>query len=149
MHTAHGLVTEMFEFGGDDLSKCLLRIFNSMLHTGDFEPTWRNTLFLMLPKARDTAQPSNWRPIAILKTTYRLSSKLLYGRLRPILEEEQSYDQTGFRSHTGIEDAFAVFDTVCNKTKEWNCPAWLASLDFKKAFDRIEFDSVFEALEER
>ena len=38
---ADGFVAEMFKFGGDDLSKCLLRIFNSMLCTGNLEPRWQ------------------------------------------------------------------------------------------------------------
>ena len=32
---------------------------------------------------------------------------------------------------------------------EWNCLAWFASVDLKKTSDRIEFDSVSEALEEQ
>ena len=69
---ADGFVAEMFGFGGADLSKCLLRILNSMLCTGNFEPTWRSTLLLMLPKTGGTTQANNWKPIAVLKITYIL-----------------------------------------------------------------------------
>ena len=30
---------------------------------------------------------------------------------------------------------------------EWNFPVWFASLDLKKAFDRIEYSSLFGALQ--
>lgn len=68
---AHALVAEMWKFRREDLSTCLLQNFiNSMLHSGDFEPTWRNNLFMMLPKAWDSARPNNRTPIAIWKVTY-------------------------------------------------------------------------------
>lgn len=70
---ADGIVAEMFKFGSDDLSMCLLQIFNSMLQTGNFQPAWQNALFTMLLKHGDSSQPSNWRPIAVLKITYSLS----------------------------------------------------------------------------
>lgn len=67
---ANGLVAEMFKFGGEVLPKCLLKIFTSMLHSGNFPPIWRDTLFMMLPKAGDNARPNNWRLVAILNITY-------------------------------------------------------------------------------
>jgi hypothetical protein len=75
-------------------------------------------------------------------------SKLLHETFCATLEMEQSCGQTGFRPHTGIEDAFVFFETACRKIKKWNCPVWFASLDLRKAFDRIEFESFFEALQQ-
>ena len=40
-----------------------------------------------------------------------------------------------------------VYDEVIGKCLEWNLPIWYASLDLKKAFDRIEYSSLFTALE--
>ena len=57
--------------------------------------------------------------------------------------------QTGLRPGTGIEDAFLVFESLCNKSLEWNLPLWFASLDLTKAFDRAEYGPLFEALLEQ
>ena len=40
-----------------------------------------------------------------------------------------------------------VLESVCSKSLEWNFPVWFASLDLKKAFDRIEYSSLFGALQ--
>ena len=56
----------------------------------------------MLPKSGDSSQPTNWRPIAALKITYKIFSRLLYNRLRAVMNEQQPNDQTGFRPNTGI-----------------------------------------------
>ena len=52
----------------------------------------------------------------------------------------------GFQSLLGVDHALAVLDTVLSIAVEWNCDVWCASLDLKKAFDRIEFKPLFEAL---
>ena len=103
----------------------------------------------MVPKSGDLQQTKNWRPIAILKITYKIFAKMLHDRLQPLLETEQSMDQVGFQRGTGIDHALAVFETVCGKSIEWNCEIWFASLDLTKAFDRVEHNQLFEALREQ
>ena len=94
----------------------------------------------------DSSQPTNWRPIAVLKITYKIFSRLLYNRLRVVMDEQQPHDQTGFRPITGIDDAFVVLECLSSKSLEWNAPIWFASLDLTKAFDRIEYSPLFDAL---
>ena len=60
--------------------------------------------------------------------------------------EQQPNDQTGFRPNTGIDDAFVVLECLSSKSLEWNAPIWFASLDLTKAFDRIEYNPLFDAL---
>ena len=140
---------ELFKYGPPCLHACLVRIYNAILCTGQFDTSWRHTLFTMVPKSGDLQQTKNWRPIAILKITYKIFAKMLHDRLQPLLETEQSMDQVGFQRGTGIDHALAVFETVCGKSIEWNCEIWFASLDLTKAFDRVEHNQLFEALREQ
>ena len=100
----------------------------------------------ILPKTGDLTNPGNWRPLAILNITYKIFTRMVYKRVKPILEAQQSKDQIGFRSFVGVDDAFAVFENVCSKSMEWSVPIWFASLDLRKAFDRIEYNALFDAL---
>ena len=145
----NGMMAEMFKHGNMELQMCLLNIFNSMLRTGNLEPTWRHTIFQMLPKPGDASKVQNWRPIAILKITYKFFGRLVHFRLRNFLERQQPYDQIGFRSGMGIEHTFLVFEDNCSKSLEWNAGLWFASLDLTKAFDRLEHDALFRALREQ
>ena len=50
----------------------------------------------------------------------------------------QSIDQVGFWPGVEIEFATTVFEDVCGKMLEWGSELWIASVDLKKAFDRVE-----------
>ena len=106
-----GLVAECFIYGNLDLHKCLLDVFNNMLAVGRFDASWSHTVFTMLPKGGNLLSPSNWRPIAVLKITYKIFARLVYKRLRPTLERHQSKDQVGFRPCTSVEDAFVILES--------------------------------------
>ena len=141
-----GLVADMFKHASREFLECLLQAFNRMLSAGELDSSWRRTLFTMIPKSGDRKDPANWRPIAVLRVSYKIFSRLIHERLKPILEDHQSPDQRGFRPKCSVEDAFLVFEGVTGKSIEWNIPVWMASLDLKKAFDRVEYPALFEAL---
>ena len=103
-------------------------------------------MFVMLPKSADLSETNNWRPIAILKIAYKIFSSLLHLRLRRQLDFQQSVDQLGFRPRTGVDHAFVALETVVSKTLEWQCGIWFASLDLRKAFDKVEHGALFAAL---
>ena len=135
---SNGIVAELHEY--------VLRIFNLMLVDGHVEERWKHTTFSMIPKTGDPTNPGNWRPLAILNITYKIFTRMVYKRVKPILEAQQSKDQIGFRSSVGVDDAFAVFENVCSKSMEWSVPMWCASLDLRKVFDRIEYNALFDVL---
>jgi len=144
-----GVVAEMIKYGSDMLHQSVADTYNHMLQQGVFEPDWYHTIFTMLPKSGDLSDPGNWRPIAVLRTLYKLMSRMLLHRLQPILEAAQSADQFGFRPACSIDDAFTVLENMCSKTAEFDTPLWMASLDLKKAFDQIEFAPLLQAVSEQ
>ena len=104
-----GLVLEMFSYAGAQVHQCLLDIYNKMLAKNAWDPTWYHTIFTMLLKPGDTSLAQTWRPIAVVKVTYKIHAKMLHSRLQPILDSRQAPDQVGFRPHRGAEHTFAVF----------------------------------------
>ena len=102
-------------------------------------------MFVMLQKSRGLSETNNWHPIAILKIAYKIFSSLLHLQLRRQLDYQQSVDQLGFRPRTGVDHAFVTLETVVSKTLEWQCGIWFASLDLRKAFDKVEHGALFAA----
>ena len=46
-----------------------------------------------------------------------------------------------------LENAFATIEGLLSNCHEHHIDLWVASLDMRKAFDRVEFSAVFEALQ--
>ena len=140
-----GLAAEMFRHGNRALHETLLDMYNNVLQDECLELSWQDSLFKRLPKTREFSDVSNWRPIAVLKTTYKIFAELIHTRIAPLLDANQCFDQVEFRPNLGVDHAFATLDSIVGKCLEWNEPLWIASLDLREAFDRTEFESLFPA----
>ena len=95
---SNGIVGEMLKFGGHRLQTTLLNLFNSVLQPDAPTPSsWKHSVIKVLHKSGDRQLPNNYRPIATIPILYKLFSRLLYNRLEPVLDKNQSCDQAGFR----------------------------------------------------
>ena len=100
-------------------------------------------------KKGDSRKAENYRPIAILPILYKLFSKVVCARVKDTLILAQSCDQAGFRPGYCCEDHLFTVTQLLEKTNEFNHPIWFVVVDFKKAFDTICHDSLWQALRDQ
>jgi hypothetical protein len=74
---------------------------------------------------------------------------LLYNRLEPILDPQQSRDQAGFRHNRSTTDHLFTTTLLQETADEWQLPMWIAAVDFKKAFDSVTHDALWKSLKEQ
>ena len=144
----HGVLLEMRVNGGELVQDVLLRIYNEILDTGIFPHDWYKLIFVMVPKSGDPTDANNWRPIAILDVVYKVFAKILYNRLFPILDPQQSDEQFGFRTDCGTDEALMILECITGAALEWNLPLWALSVDLRKAFDKLEHNALLSSLSE-
>jgi len=145
-----GIRAEMLKKGGEHLLGKLLELYNVIL-SGNMQPpvSWKHSVISVIHKSGDVAQPQNYRPICIIPVLYKLFSKLMYKRLYPILDKAQCKDQAGFRNKYSTVDHMFVFAMLQEKSEEFNLNTWVAAIDFKKAFDSINQNYLWQALVEQ
>jgi len=142
-----GIIGEMLKNGGARLVDILLETYNKICSPSAPLPSkWRESVVSVLFKSGDAQRPENYRPITVIPLLYKLFAKLLYSRLQPILDQQQCADQAGFRNKFSTEDHLHTLSLLGEKAYEYQVNLWVATIDFKKAFDCIEHSGLWQAL---
>ena len=71
---------------------------------------------------------------------------MFYWRLCDELDGFQINDQAGFEAGIRIEDALGTAESLFSACFEYDMVLWIASLDLRKAFDRLEYFAIFDSL---
>ena len=141
-----GLTAEVLKHIPDDICNDLLQLFNDMLFSGEVPPAWRKTQFKMLPKTSKPRTTTDFRPIASIRLLYKIFAYMILGRIEDTLEWNQPEEQHGFRSNRRIEEHLLTLNVILDKTLEMDQPLWIISLALPKAFDRVYWESLWQAV---
>jgi len=145
-----GILAEMIKEGNDALHQHLLRLYNDIVKPDASPPQqWRHTTITIIHKRGDPTLPQNYRPIAIIPMLYKLFARLLYNRLEVLLDKQQTPDQAGFRHNYSTADHLYTLTILHEQAAEWQLNLWVAAIDFKKAFDSINHDKLWQTLKEQ
>ncbi|GBO44275.1 Retrovirus-related Pol polyprotein from type-1 retrotransposable element R2 [Araneus ventricosus] len=126
----------------------LAAAFNACLHFRRIPPKWKESSTILLPKSGDLSSPSNWRPIALSSTIYKILTKCLAARLSDWCEKYNilSPCQKGFTPFDGVVEHNYVLQQrkgLASSKKKDLCIAWL---DVTNAFGALPHTAIFEAL---
>ena len=90
---------------------------------------------------------SNWRPITLLNVDCKIATKAIAKRLEASLPKLINHDQTGFFKGRYIGENIRLIIDVMEYTKAHDIPGILVSLDFRKAFDSLEWPFITRTLD--
>ena len=141
-----GLPTEFYLVFWDDLGDFLVLVLNERYRLGVLTYSQRQSLLRLLYKKDDKRLPKNWRPISLLNTDYKLASKVITERLKPVMSSIVHRDQTcgvvGRSIFSNLQLIRDILDMI-DKTDE---PGILVTLDQEKAFDRVDHEFLMRTL---
>jgi hypothetical protein len=93
---------------GDDIFNLVKSAFNR----GYFDPTISNTLIALIPKVEPPKTYKDFRPISLCNTVYKIITKVLVNRLRPILDNIIGPYQSSFLPGRGTSDNAIVLQEI-------------------------------------
>ena len=123
---------------GDEVFKAVLDCLNSCHIPKEFNYTY----VTLIPKVKDPEKISKFRLISLCNVIYKLISKVLANRLKPLLPSIVFENQSAFQAGRVItNNILMAFETLhYMKTQQNGSAGFMAvKLDMSKTYDRVEW----------
>lgn len=129
---------------GDDI----FYLVKTAFQTGDFDPGISDTLIALIPEIDPPSTYQDFRPISLCNIVYKLLTKVLVHRLRPILNNIIGPYQSSFLSGRGTSDNSIVLKEIVHfMRKSKKKKGYVAfKLDLEKAFDNVNWEFLSNCL---
>jgi hypothetical protein len=132
-----GLGLEIYRAAKTIMGDDLCRLLNTMYFDGATTMQQKLRTIVCLPKHGKMLTPADRRPITLLNSDYKLLTRILARRLRPIIDlYPKSTQYCGVTGNT-IFDAVATVRDVASYAETSHFPLCILTLDFLHAFDSI------------
>ncbi|PKA56136.1 integrator complex subunit 11 [Apostasia shenzhenica] len=135
----HALFYQKFwDLIGDDVSNFVMAVLNEGRSLKDVN----QTNIVLIPKGLGIHHLQGLRPISLCNVIYKIIAKVLANRLKPVLSNIISDNQSAFVPKRLISDNIIVtyecFHSMTRR-KKWANDFCALKLDMSKAYDRVEW----------
>jgi len=94
-----------------------------------------NTFIVLIPKVTSPQRLNDFRPISLVKSLYKILSKVLANRLRMVMGSLIAETQTTFVKGRQILDGILIANEVVDEARKSKKELMLFKVDFEKAYD--------------
>nr|TKS10935.1 hypothetical protein D5086_0000078400 [Populus alba] len=102
---------------------------------------FNHSIIVLVPKSTNVSSPSDYRPISCCNVIYKVIAKLIAGRLAHALKGIVSPMQNAFLGGRYMSDNInLVQELLRHYGRKRSSPRCLLKVDFKKAFDSVQWD---------
>ena len=142
-----GLSVEFYTKFWDMLGPMLTNTFNESYDTGLLSESQRKAVLTLIFKKGAVDDINNYRPISVTNIDYKILAMVLANRMQNVISSVVSPDQTAYIKGRYMGTNIRLVNDILDYYDSRNLSGMLLSLDFTKAFDTIEHDFMFKALE--
>ena len=131
----------------DIISATLTRVFNAAATAGELPVGFLAGVITPLFKDGDHASRTNYRPITVLNTDYRVLTKALTLRLQPHMDAAIDREQTAFLTSRLIGENICLLQSLPSWLSAQQRSAVVAFVDFRKAYDTLDRSFILRCME--
>jgi hypothetical protein len=107
---------------------------------------WKEVYLIKLPKKGDLSSCSNYRGITLLSIPGKVFNRILLNRMKDAVDPHLRDQQAGFRKERSCTDQIATLRIILEQSLEWNSPLYVNFIDYEKAFDSVDRESLWRLL---
>ncbi|RVX20328.1 Transposon TX1 uncharacterized 149 kDa protein [Vitis vinifera] len=144
-----GFTIAVFQDCWDVIKEDLVRVFAEFHRSGVINQSTNASFIVLLPKKSTTKKISDFRPISLITSLYKIIAKVLSGRLRGVLHETIHSTQGAFVQGRQIMDAVLIANEIVDERRQSGEEGVVFKIDFEKAYDHIRWDFLDQVLEKK
>ena len=143
-----GFTLNFFHHFWDLIKEEVLEIVEESRNKRGIFKDFNATFLTLIPKEVGVDSPDKFRPIALCNVIYKIISKVIANRLKPIVPSLISSKQSGFVEGRNIFHGVILVHEVLHSLKSTRRPSMMIKLDIAKAYDKLIWkymDKILEA----
>lgn len=143
-----GIACEFIKKGGHELKTEIHTLIVKCWRQEKIPNQWKEALIIPLHKKNDKTDCNNYRGISLLNTCYKILSLLILKRIETYTTGRIGEYQAGFRPNRSTVDQIFTLSQILEKRIERNIPTHILFIDFKKSYDCLSRNSIWNAMQE-
>ena len=144
---------ELLQTAGNRILPFITKLMNKAFQVGYFPLNWATAIVTPLYKKGDKDLEDNYRGISLLNIPSKILTAILNKRLYNWAEEKGkiSTEQAGFRrNYSTIDHIYTLYNMASNCLYgRKRSKLYVAFIDYKKAFDTVDRNVLFQILEKQ
>ena len=137
---------ELIKNGGEEMVKAVTTICQRIWRDKGWPEQWTKSIMIPLPKKGNSKKCQNYRTISLISHPSKIMLKIILNRLKERAEELLSEEQAGFRPGRSTVEQICNIRILIEKCLEHQQELYHNFIDFKKAFDRVWHEGLWDTL---
>ena len=139
---------ELLKHGSEQLHQSIHHIIQKIWEDEELPTGWLDGLICPIYKKGHRLECANYRGISLLNSAYKILSRILFNRLRPLEESFVGEYQAGFRVGRSTTDQMFTLRMILDKFREYNLQTHHLFIDFKAAYDSVKRNELWQIMSE-
>jgi hypothetical protein len=123
----------------DIIKHDIMNFLNEFFGSATLPKAFTASFLTLIPKKDHPQALSDYRPICLISSMYKILSKLLAGRLKHVLGKLISHNQSAFIPDRQILDGVLVVNELIDLAKRRKDKCLFFKVDFERAYDTINW----------
>ena len=138
--------SELIKSGGEELNKKFTKLCQKVIDINEWPEDWTKSLVIPLPKKGNLKLCQNYRTISLISHPSKVLLQVLLNRLKTQAEKLLAEEQAGFRQKRSTVEQIFNLRILIEKHLQHQKDLFHNFIDFKKAFDRVWHDGLWQVL---